>query len=446
MKKKSLNPILLLVLVLSLILSGCQSLTEPKPKVLLTSGTIAAKDVRISSELGGKVLEIAVREGDKVARGDVLFRIDDQLLQVQYDQAQAAVEVAQAAVSAAEAQLASTRLQYDLTVQSARFEEIEIRNQSWLTSQLEEIDLPVWYFEKHERISALEAEVEDMERYLEIQLENLDDELQDASNGDFIGTEKELAQLQEAFSIAAITLQQAEAANDDALVEVAQETSDAILAELESVQLEYNRLLSTTAAENILHARAESAVARAQLANTRDQLMMILQGEESLQVEAALAGVEQAKTAVVQAEASLAQASAALELLEIQIEKTAVYSPMDGVVLSRNLEIGETVTPAAVVMVIGQLDEVELVVYIPETEYGNIYLEQEVSIQVDSFPGESFTGEVVYISNQAEFTPRNVQTVEGRQATVYAVRLAVPNPEGKLKPGMPADVNFNINH
>ncbi len=446
MKKKSLNPILLLVLLLSLILSGCQSMTDQKPKGLIASGTIAAKDVRTSSELGGKVLEIAVREGDEVARGDVLFRIDDQLLQVQYNQAQAAVEVAQSAVYAAEAQLASTRLQYELTVQSARFEEIEIRNQSWMTSQLEEIDLPVWYFEKHERISALEAEVEDMERYLEIQLENLDDELQNASNGDFIGTEKELTQLQEAFSIAAITLQQAEAANDDALVEVAQETYDAILAELESVQLEYDRLLSTTAAENILQARAEAAVARAQLANTRDQLMMILQGEESLQVEAALAGVEQAKTAVVQAEASLAQASAALELLEIQIEKAAVFSPMDGVVLSRNLEIGETVTPAAVVMVIGQLDEVELVVYIPETEYGNIYLEQEVSIQVDSFPGESFTGEVVYISDQAEFTPRNVQTVEGRQATVYAVRLAVPNPEGKLKPGMPADVNFNINH
>jgi HlyD family secretion protein len=442
MKKKSLNPILLLVLVLSLILGGCQSLTDPKPKELLASGTIAAKDVKISSELGGKVLEIAAREGDEVARGDILFRIDDQLLQVQYNQAQAAVEVAQAAVYAAEAQLASTRLQFELTLQSARFEEIEIRNQSWLTSQLEEIDLPVWYFEKQERISALEAEVEDMERYLEIQLENLDDELQDASNGDFIETEKELAQLQEAFNIAAITLQQAEAANDDTLIDVAQETSDAILAELESVKLEYDRLLSTTAAENILQARAEAAVARAQLANTRDQLMMILQGEESLQVEAALAGVEQAKTAVVQAEASLAQASAALELLEIQIEKAAVYSPMDGVVLSRNLEIGETVTPAAVVMVIGKLDEVELVVYIPETEYGNIYLEQEVSIQVDSFPGESFTGEVVYISDQAEFTPRNVQTVEGRQATVYAVRLAVPNPEGNLKPGMPADVSF----
>jgi len=71
-------------------------------------------------------------------------------------------------------------------------------------------------------------------------------------------------------------------------------------------------------------------------------------------------------------------------------------------------------------------------------------LEQEVSLKVDSFPGETFTGQVVYISDQAEFTPRNVQTVEGRRATVYAIELRVPNPEGKLKPGMPADVTFNI--
>jgi hypothetical protein len=61
---------------------------------------------------------------------------------------------------------------------------------------------------------------------------------------------------------------------------------------------------------------------------------------------------------------------------------------------------------------------------------------------VDSFPGETFSGTVVYISDQAEFTPRNVQTVEGRKTTVYAIKLNVPNADLKLKPGMPADVTF----
>jgi len=119
-----------------------------------------------------------------------------------------------------------------------------------------------------------------------------------------------------------------------------------------------------------------------------------------------------------------------------------VRAPISGVVLNRNLEAGETVTPGSIVIVIGQLAEVELVVYIPETEYGKVNLGDGVSITVDSFPSETFRGTVVQISDQAEFTPRNVQTVEGRRATVYAIKLSVPNPELKLKPGMPADVTF----
>jgi len=119
-----------------------------------------------------------------------------------------------------------------------------------------------------------------------------------------------------------------------------------------------------------------------------------------------------------------------------------ITSPIDGILLTRNLEVGETVSPGSTVMTIGQLREVELVVYIPEDRYGEINLGEKVEVRVDSFPGEIFNGTIAYISDQAEFTPRNVQTVEGRRATVYAVKLSVPNPDLKLKPGMPADVTF----
>jgi HlyD family secretion protein len=61
---------------------------------------------------------------------------------------------------------------------------------------------------------------------------------------------------------------------------------------------------------------------------------------------------------------------------------------------------------------------------------------------VDSFPGMQFNAQVTYIADQAEFTPRNVQTAEGRSATVFAIKLTVADPEGRLKPGMPADVIF----
>jgi hypothetical protein len=64
-------------------------------------------------------------------------------------------------------------------------------------------------------------------------------------------------------------------------------------------------------------------------------------------------------------------------------------------------------------------------------------------MSVDSFSGETFEATVIRIADQAEFTPRNVQTEEGRKTTVFAVELSVANPEGKLKPGMPADVDFN---
>ncbi len=104
---------------------------------------------------------------------------------------------------------------------------------------------------------------------------------------------------------------------------------------------------------------------------------------------------------------------------------------------------GEVVGAGSIVMTLARLDEVTLTVYIPEDQYGRIQLGQDVSVSTDSYPGEVFQGKVEYISDQAEFTPRNVQTVEGRKSTVYAVKIALPNPEHRLKPGMPADARFH---
>ena len=83
-----------------------------------------------------------------------------------------------------------------------------------------------------------------------------------------------------------------------------------------------------------------------------------------------------------------------------------------------------------------------LTVYVPEDRYGQIALGQTYPVTVDSFPGQAFDGKVTHIADQAEFTPRNVETVEGRKNTVFAIRLTLSNPDMALKPGMPADVNF----
>ena len=119
-----------------------------------------------------------------------------------------------------------------------------------------------------------------------------------------------------------------------------------------------------------------------------------------------------------------------------------ITSPIDGVVLEVLFQPGETATPGANLVVVSNLDALTLTVYVPEDRYGAIRLNQPAQVTVDSFPGVSFAAKVDHIADQAEFTPRNVQTVEGRRTTVFAVKLAVSDPSGRLKPGMPADVKF----
>ncbi len=121
-----------------------------------------------------------------------------------------------------------------------------------------------------------------------------------------------------------------------------------------------------------------------------------------------------------------------------------IYAPIDGVVLLRAAEPGEITSAGGSLLVVANLDKMTLTIYVPEDQYGKIYLGQEYPITVDSFPNRVFMGKVTHISDQAEFTPRNVRTVQGRKNTVYAVRLTIPNPDHALKPGMPADVTLNL--
>ena len=91
-------------------------------------------------------------------------------------------------------------------------------------------------------------------------------------------------------------------------------------------------------------------------------------------------------------------------------------------------------------LVLGKLDILRVTVYIPEDRYGEVTLGETAQVSVDSFPDEVFTGKVIRIADQAEYTPRNVQTADGRKTTVFAVDIEIPNPDLKLKPGMPVDV------
>jgi HlyD family secretion protein len=119
-----------------------------------------------------------------------------------------------------------------------------------------------------------------------------------------------------------------------------------------------------------------------------------------------------------------------------------ITSPINGTVLERLVEPNEFAAPGSTVMVVASLDTLTLTIYVPENLYGQFFLGQTYPVTVDSFPGQSFNGTVSFISNQAEFTPRNVQTTDSRQTTVYAIKLNLDPSGGMLKPGMPADVHF----
>ena len=150
----------------------------------------------------------------------------------------------------------------------------------------------------------------------------------------------------------------------------------------------------------------------------------------------------QAQAAADQAQTAVEQAQANLDFIDTQIAKLDVFAVMDGVILTRNVEPGEFVQPGATALTMADLNDLTITVYVPEDRYGQVSLGQSADVSVDSFPGEIFTATVVHMADQAEFTPRNVQTVEGRSSTFYAIKLKVDDLQGKLKIGMPADVVF----
>jgi HlyD family secretion protein len=149
------------------------------------------------------------------------------------------------------------------------------------------------------------------------------------------------------------------------------------------------------------------------------------------------AGARSEHVAIV--EAQVLQSQAALASLAVQKDKHTLTAPTDGWVVKRVAHEGEMAVPGMSLLTLADLSSVTLTVYVPEPDMGKLSLGQEVDVFVDSFPGEAFTGHITFINNEAEFTPKNVQTREERVNTVFAVKIKLDNPTQKLKPGMPAD-------
>jgi len=145
------------------------------------------------------------------------------------------------------------------------------------------------------------------------------------------------------------------------------------------------------------------------------------------------------------ARARLDQAAASRDLLKKAIADSTITSPTAGIVTNKAIEQGEFVGPGTTLVTIADLSEVYLNIYVTEIELGKVRLGQEAEVSIDSYPGRTFKGTVSFISPEAEFTPKNVQTKEERVKLVFRVKIQVPNPENILKPGMPADALMQVN-
>ncbi|HPR52393.1 MAG TPA: efflux RND transporter periplasmic adaptor subunit [Deltaproteobacteria bacterium] len=177
-------------------------------------------------------------------------------------------------------------------------------------------------------------------------------------------------------------------------------------------------------------ARNAHKEALARLESAGQQLSLVEEGARSEKID--------------QARSQLKIARERLQQAKLFLDYTDLYSPIDAVVLSKSTEPGEYMTPGSPVITIGDLKRPWLRAYINETDLGKVKLNQEVEVTSDTYPGKIYTGRISFISPEAEFTPKAVQTHDERVKLVYRIKIALENPEDELKPGMPADALIKL--
>lgn len=452
---------------------------------LQASGTVETVEIVVAPEMAGRVTEILVDEGDLVQAGDVLFRLEDSIMQAQRNRALAGLQTAQAQltkvragatpedIAAAEAVVAAARgsvaaaeaalTQAKINAGSARV--VEATESSVTAAEAAVAQAEASAGIARANLAAAQAQLarlragarpEEIAAY-QARLNQAESQFLLAENvhfADFVdkgigGWPEERARYQ---------MESARGARD-----AAQAQLDLVLAGASAEEIAAAAAAVSAAQAQVEFAEAGVAMAQAALAQsqaapvtTEDQVAVADAGVQAAQVQ-----VEIAKGQLAQAEAQrdrlalgataeevtvlesqVHQAEAELALIDVQMERLVVVTAVSGIIMTRNIEPGEIVQPGTAAFVIGQLDDLTITVFVSEERYGQITLGQEAQVTADSFPGEVFTAMVTRIADKAEFTPRNVQTEAGRRTTVFAVKLTVTDADSKLKPGMPADVVF----
>jgi HlyD family secretion protein len=389
--KKRLIPILILLVVGAGALIAFRGTRRAPDNRLIVSGNIELTEVNIAFKTAGRLIERAVDEGDAVKHGQIVARLDrDQLL------AQRAREAA--GLQSAESQLAQAE------------------------SSLE--------WQKANMAADIEQRRADVA--------SNDARLAELNNG---------ARPQEKL--------QAKAAVDSAQSEYERAKRD-----WDRGQTLYKNDDISTAQYDQYRNRFESA--EAALKNAQEAQGLVLAGPRREQIDAAQGQVEHAKGALKMAEANtleirrrqeqittqraeIARSGASLALIDSQLADTIAASPVDGVVLVKSADVGEVLAPGTTVVTVGDIEHPWLRGYVNETDLGKVKLGSRARVTTDSYPGKIYNGRVTFISSEAEFTPKQIQTEQERVKLVYRIKIELENPNHELKSNMPADAEIVLN-
>ncbi|HWQ41027.1 MAG TPA: HlyD family efflux transporter periplasmic adaptor subunit [Desulfosporosinus sp.] len=303
------------------------------------SGTIEGTELPVQPELGGRIVDLQVHEGQVIKAGDLIAKLDDSQAKISLDTAKNQQIQAQAKLN-------------DL-LGGARAEEIR---------RLKEV------------LSQANANAEGLAQNLQFE-------------------ENNLANDQKLYDAGAISQQ---------ILDTQQNKLDTLKAQYEGAQASVNA--------------AQASLEQAQAGNTQPTI--------------------QAQQAAVDVTAQSVKAA------ELSLSKLIIKSPAGGQVLYQHIELGQVVNPGTTLVTILDPNDLWIKIYIPEAKLSQVKVGGTALIAVDSYPGKTFKGQIQYLSNQAEFTPKNVQTKEERTTTVYAVKLSITEGKDQLKAGMPADVTL----